>query len=158
MGMNITMIAVGSKMPDWVEKGFAEYQNRLQNDVTLSLKEIHLQNRRDKNQIAAARAKESEQILHALKPMDYVITLDIPGKQHNSESLAKRLTAWQENAREVALVIGGPEGLSEEVKAKANESWSLGKLTMPHPLVRIVVAEAIYRAWSINHHLPYHRG
>lgn len=155
--MNITLIAVGNKMPDWVNTGFADYANRLSGDLTLVVKEIPLQKRRDKNQIAAARSKESEQILAALAGKDYVITLDIPGKVHSSESLAGRLQFWQEQAREVAMIIGGPEGLSEAVKARANESWSLGKLTLPHPLVRIVVAEALYRAWSINHNHPYHR-
>lgn len=155
--MNITLIAVGSKMPDWVEKGYTDYANRLKADITLTLKEIPLQKRSNKNQIAAARAKEDEQILQLLNGMDYVVTLDIPGKVHSSEQLAERLQFWQENVRNMALVIGGPEGLGEAVKARANESWSLGKLTLPHPLVRIVVAEALYRAWSINNNHPYHR-
>lgn len=155
--MNITLIAVGSKMPDWVEKGYTDYANRLKADITLTLKEIPLQKRSNKNQIAAARAKEDEQILQLLNGMDYVVTLDIPGKVHSSEQLAERLQFWQENVRNMALVIGGPEGLGEIVKVRANESWSLGKLTLPHPLVRIVVAEALYRAWSINNNHPYHR-
>ena len=85
------------------------------------------------------------------------MTLDIPGRAHSSESLAARLQYWQEHHRRLALIIGGPEGIAPEIKALAHESWSLGNLTLPHPLVRIIVAEALYRAWSINHHHPYHR-
>lgn len=155
--MHITLIAVGHKIPAWVEAGFQDYQSRLKMDITLSLKEIPLQKRGDKNQISAARAKEDAQILTALQDCDYIVTLDIPGKQHTSEQLAERLSFWQQQARHVGLVIGGPEGLGKEVKARAQESWSLGKLTLPHPLVRIITAEALYRAWSINQNHPYHR-
>lgn len=155
--MLITLIAVGHKMPAWVEAGYQDYAERLKGGVSLQLKEIPLQKRSDKNQIAAARQKEDEQILQTLAQADYIVTLDIPGKVHSSEALAERLQLWQQQARHLALVIGGPEGLSEVVKAKANESWSLGKLTLPHPLVRIIVAEALYRAWSINQNHPYHR-
>lgn len=155
--MHIHLIAVGHKMPGWVNTGFSDYQSRLQGDLTLSLSEIPLQKRGKASQLAAARAKESAQVMAALANADYVVSLDIPGKIHSSESLAQRLEFWQAHYRELALIIGGPEGLSDEVKAHADESWSLGKLTLPHPLVRIVVAEAIYRAWSINHSHPYHR-
>ncbi|UJF23990.1 23S rRNA (pseudouridine(1915)-N(3))-methyltransferase RlmH [Suttonella sp. R2A3] len=155
--MHIHLIAVGHKMPAWVSTGFNEYQNRLKGDLTLSLSEIPLQKRSKASQLASARAKESDQVMSALASADYVVSLDIPGKVHSSESLASRLAFWQENVRELALVIGGPEGLSDEVKKRADESWSLGKLTLPHPLVRIIVAEALYRAWSINHNHPYHR-
>ena len=88
---------------------------------------------------------------------DRIITLDIPGREYTSEALAARLQHWQENSRRIALIIGGPEGITAEIKALADESWSLGKLTLPHPLVRIIVAEALYRAWSINRNHPYHR-
>lgn len=155
--MRITLIAVGHKMPAWVEAGFFDYAQRLKNDITLHLKEIPLQKRSDKNQIANARKKEDEQILQALEKCDYVVSLDIPGKQYGSEQLAQRLKCWQGQARHVGLIIGSPEGLGESVKTRTNEFWSLSKLTMPHPLVRIVVAEAIYRAWSINQNHPYHR-
>ncbi|SUO94746.1 23S rRNA (pseudouridine(1915)-N(3))-methyltransferase RlmH [Suttonella ornithocola] len=155
--MHINLIAVGHKMPDWVNKGYLEYAERLKKEVILSLTEIPLQKRSDKQQISSARSKEDKQILKAIEGADYVITLDIPGKLHNSETLAERLNYWQSNYRKIALIIGGPEGISDSVKNKADESWSLGKLTFPHPLVRIIVAEAIYRAWTINQNHPYHR-
>lgn len=155
--MDITIIAVGNKMLDWVNEGFSDYATRFNAEINMQLKEIPLQKRGDDKQIAAARSKESAQILAALAGKDYVVTLDIAGKNYRSEQLAARLQFWQENARSLALIIGGPEGLSAEVKSRAQESWSLGALTLPHPLVRIIVAEALYRAWSINHHHPYHR-
>lgn len=155
--MHIEIIAVGQKMPDWVNQGFADYAERFGGDLTLGLHEVALQKRGSASQLAAARQKEAAQVRAALQGFDYVVVLDIPGREHSSESLAKRLQFWQEHCRRVALIIGGPEGIDGEIKALAQESWSLGKLTLPHPLVRIVVAEALYRAWSINRNHPYHR-
>ena len=114
--MHIELIAVGHKMPAWVNEGFNEYRQRLQADVTLSLTEIPLQKRSKASQLASARAKESEQVMKAIDADAYVVTLDIPGKTHSSESLAERLRFWQENTRTLVLLIGGPEGLSAEIK------------------------------------------
>ena len=155
--MHIEIIAVGQKMPDWVNRGYADYADRLTGDLTLGLTEIPLQKRGSASQLAAAQNKEAAQIRSALHACDHIITLDIPGREHSSESLAARLRHWQENHRQLALIIGGPEGIAPDIKALAHESWSLGKLTLPHPLVRIIVAEALYRAWSINRNHPYHR-
>lgn len=155
--MHIEIIAVGQKMPDWVNTGFADYAGRFSADLSLKLTEIPLQKRSSASQLAAARHKEASQIRTALQGVDHIVILDIPGRQHSSETLATRLQYWQEHYRRVALVIGGPEGIADDIKAMAQESWSLGKLTLPHPLVRIVVAEALFRAWSINRNHPYHR-
>lgn len=155
--MHIEIIAVGQKMPDWVNQGFADYAGRFSGDITLGLQEIPLQKRASAGQLAAARQKEAAAIRTAVQDFDYIVMLDIPGREHSSESLAKRLQFWQDHHRRVALLIGGPEGIDPDIKALAQESWSLGKLTLPHPLVRIVVAEALYRAWSINRNHPYHR-
>lgn len=155
--MHIELIAVGQKMPDWVNQGFADYANRFSGDLTFGLHEIPLQKRASPSQLAGAQQKEAAQIRAALQGFDYVVILDIPGREHSSESLARRLQHWQAHCRRVALIIGGPEGIDADIKALANESWSLGKLTLPHPLVRIVAAEALYRAWSINRNHPYHR-
>lgn len=144
-------------MPAWVIQGFSDYQQRLTGDLTLGLTEIPLQRRSSDKQIAAAMLKEQTQIHAAITPGAGVITLDIPGKPYSSEQLANRLRFWQENYRNIALIIGGPEGLTAATKALAVESWSLSPLTLPHPLVRIVVAEALYRAWTINRRHPYHR-
>lgn len=155
--MHIEIIAVGQKMPDWVNQGFADYAGRFSGDITLGLQEIPLQKRASAGQLAAARQKEAAAMRTAVQDFDYIVMLDIPGREHSSESLAKRLQFWQDHHRRVALLIGGPEGIDPDIKALAQESWSLGKLTLPHPLVRIVVAEALYRAWSINRNHPYHR-
>ncbi|MDO4644075.1 MAG: 23S rRNA (pseudouridine(1915)-N(3))-methyltransferase RlmH [Cardiobacteriaceae bacterium] len=155
--MQIEIIAIGQKMPDWVNQGFADYAARFAGDLSLNLHEIPLQKRSNANQLATAQHKETAQVRAALQHCDYCVTLDIHGKEHSSEGLAKRLQYWQENHRRLGLIIGGPEGISQEIKSLANESWSLGKLTLPHPLVRVIIAEALYRAWSINRHHPYHR-
>ena len=128
--MHIELIAVGQKMPDWVNHGFADYAARFAGDLSLGLSEIPLQKRGSAGQLAAAQQKEAAQIKTALQGSDRIITLDLPGREYTSEALAARLQHWQENSRRIAL---------------------------PHPLVRIIVVEALYRAWSINRNHPYHR-
>lgn len=155
--MQISLIALGQKMPDWVNAGFIDYQSRLKNDLRLQLIELPLNPRKDDKQLAAIQDKETKAMLAAIPDGAYVVTLDGAGVAHSSERLAERLKAWQQQHQKLALLIGAPEGLTPALKARAQESWSLGNLTLPHPLVRIVVAEALYRAWSINQNHPYHR-
>lgn len=154
--MQIQLIAVGNKMPDWVQQGYNEYAKRLPRECELVLKEISPDKRRS-GDIARITKEEGERMIAALPPRSHIVTLDIPGKAWSTEDLAQRLRRWQENAQPVALMVGGPEGLSPQVKALAQESWSLSPLTFPHPLVRVVVAEQIYRAWSLLNNHPYHR-
>ena len=154
--MQIQLIAVGNKMPDWVQQGYNEYAKRLPRECELVLKEINPDKRRS-GDIARITKEEGERMIAALSPRSHIVTLDIPGKPWSTEDLAQRLRRWQENAQPVALMVGGPEGLSPQVKALAQESWSLSPLTFPHPLVRVVVAEQIYRAWSLLNNHPYHR-
>ena len=104
-----------------------------------------------------ARQKESKEILEAIPKNSYIIALDERGKEYTSEDLAQKFSKLKLEYSSIALLVGGPEGHSDEVRAKAHELWSLGKLTLPHPLVRIVLAETLYRAWSIEQGLPYHR-
>lgn len=101
--------------------------------------------------------KEGEQMLAAIHPSDYVITLDVPGQRLSTEKLAGRLEKLLQQGNHVALLIGGPEGLAPQCRTKAQESWSLSDLTLPHPLVRVLIAEQLYRAWSILKGHPYHR-
>lgn len=154
--MQIQLIAVGNKMPDWVQQGYNEYAKRLPRECELILKEISPDKRRS-GDIARITKEEGERMIAALAPRSHVVSLDIPGKPWSTEDLAKHLRRWQENAQPVALMVGGPEGLSPQVKDLAQESWSLSPLTFPHPLVRVVVAEQIYRAWSLLNNHPYHR-
>jgi len=154
--MQIHLIAIGNKMPAWVQQGYNEYAKRLPRECELVLKEIAADKRRS-GDIARITKEEGDRMLSALPPRAHVVTLDIPGKPWTTEDLAKSLQRWLANGQPVALMVGGPEGLSEEVRSKAQESWSLSPLTFPHPLVRVIVAEQIYRAWSLLNNHPYHR-
>lgn len=154
--MQIHLIAVGNKMPDWVQQGYNEYARRLPRECELVLKEVAPDKRRS-GDIARITREEGERMLLALPPRAYVVTLDIPGKPWTTTDLAKALNRWFGNGQPVALMVGGPEGLADEVRDKAQESWSLSPLTFPHPLVRVIVAEQIYRAWSLLNNHPYHR-
>jgi len=154
--MQIHLIAVGNKMPNWVQQGYNEYAKRLPRECELVLREIPPDKRRS-GDISRITKEEGERMLTALPPRAHVVTLDIPGKPWTTEDLAKSLDRWLANGQPVALMVGGPEGLSQGVRDKAQESWSLSPLTFPHPLVRVIVAEQIYRAWSLLNNHPYHR-
>lgn len=155
--MRIRLIAVGTKMPDWVEQGFNEYRKRLNQDLTLELVEIPAGKRGKNADLERITEREGQQMLAAVAAQDHLITLDVPGKVHSTESLSQRIDQLMHNGQHISLLIGGPEGLSAEARQAARESWSLSALTLPHPLVRILVAEQLYRAWSILKGHPYHR-
>lgn len=155
--MQIHLISIGNKMPAWVEEGYNDYAKRLPRECELILKEVAAGKRGKNSDIARIVRDEGERMLAAMPDKAHIVTLDIPGKPWTTPQLAEALTRWRENAQPVALMVGGPEGLSSQVKELARESWSLSPLTFPHPLVRIVVAEQIYRAWSIINNHPYHR-
>lgn len=144
-------------MPKWVEEGYREYSRRFPNDMPLDLIEITAGKRGKNADIARILQKEGEAMLAAVGKGNRIVTLDIPGKPWNTEQLAEQLETWKRDGRDVSILIGGPEGLSPACKAAAEQSWSLSNLTLPHPLVRIVMAESLYRAWSITANHPYHR-
>lgn len=156
--MNIYLIAIGNRMPNWVTCGYEEYSKRLGNDCTLQLIEIAAGKRGKNADIDRILQLEGEQMLKAIPKNSRVIALDVPGQQWDTPALANQIKQWQFDGRAVSLLIGGPEGLAPACLAKAEQSWSLSKLTFPHPLVRIVLAEQLYRAWSLLHGHPYHRG
>ncbi|MGY6773500.1 23S rRNA (pseudouridine(1915)-N(3))-methyltransferase RlmH [Gallibacterium sp. ZY190522] len=155
--MKLQLIAVGTKMPTWVNEGFIEYQRRFPKDLPLELIEIPAGKRGKNADIKRILEKEGEAMLAACPKNSLIVTLDIPGKTWTTPQLAQQLESWKQDGRDVCLLIGGPEGLSPECKQAAERSWSLSALTMPHPLVRIVVAESLYRAWSLTTNHPYHR-
>lgn len=155
--MKISLIAVGTKMPDWVSDGFATYQKRFPADCSLQLLEIAAGKRGKNADIARILKQEGDAMLAAAGKRDKIVTLEVHGKAYTTADLAARLQAWQMDGRDVSLMIGGPEGLAPAVQQAAEERWSLSALTLPHPLVRIMVAESLYRAWSLNHNHPYHR-
>ncbi|EMJ5971844.1 23S rRNA (pseudouridine(1915)-N(3))-methyltransferase RlmH [Proteus mirabilis] len=155
--MKLQLIAVGTKMPDWIQTGFMDYLNRFPKDMPLELIEIPAGKRGKNADIKRILEKEGEQMLAAVGKGNRIVTLDIPGAHWDTPKLAEQLDRWKLDGRNVSLLIGGPEGLAPACKAAAEQSWSLSPLTMPHPLVRVVVAESLYRAWSITTNHPYHR-
>lgn len=144
-------------MPAWVQTGYEEYAKRLPRECELVLKEIAPGKRSKNSDVQRIVKEEGERMLSALARDTHIVTLDIPGKPWTTEQLAEAMQRWMASGQQLALMIGGPEGLAAEVKAVAHESWSLSKLTLPHPLVRVIVAEQLYRAWSILQNHPYHR-
>ena len=155
--MRISLIAVGTRMPEWVEQGYQEYARRLPADYALQLVEIAAGKRGKGADIARITQQEGEKMLAAIPKGARVVALDVQGRGWSTEQLAQAMDEWRHDGRDVALLVGGPEGLAPECLTRAEQRWSLSKLTLPHPLVRIVVAEQLYRAWSILHHHPYHR-
>ncbi len=154
--MKIQLVAVGTKMPKWVTTGFEEYQRRFPKDIPFELVEIPAGKRGKNADIKRILDQEGNTMLNACG-RNRIVTLDIPGKPWTTEQLAQQLEIWKNDGRDVSLLIGGPEGLSSECKQRAEQSWALSPLTLPHPLVRVVVAESLYRAWSLTTNHPYHR-
>lgn len=144
-------------MPAWIQSGYQEYARRLPRELVLELIEIPLAHRGKNADIPRLLKKEGEMMMSAIKPNDYVISLDVTGSSWTTEQLAKQLQNWQSLGTDVSLLVGGPDGLAPDCIARAQQHWSLSQLTFPHPLVRVVIAEALYRAWSINAGHPYHR-
>jgi 23S rRNA (pseudouridine1915-N3)-methyltransferase len=155
--MRIQMVAVGSKMPSWVEQGYQEYARRFPVDMPLQLTEIAAGKRGKNADIRRILQKEGELSLAAIPKGNRLVTLEVTGKPWDTPTLAKNMQRWQMDGRDVSLLIGGPEGLAPECIEASQQKWSLSPLTLPHPLVRIVVAESLYRAWSLNINHPYHR-
>lgn len=156
--MKIKIIAVGTKMPNWLISAYQDYAKRLPNHLTLSLIEIPLAIRSKKNQDAAHfKEEEGQAILKKINSEDFVIALEVKGQLWNTIELAKQLQDWQTLGRNICLIIGGPDGLSESCLQRANVKWSLSPLTLPHHIVRLVIVEQLYRAWSVLQGHPYHR-
>ena len=155
--MRLSIIAVGGKMPAWVETGVQDYGVRMPRELKLQWREIPLAKRGKDNNAQALCRREGEQILKAIPAGDQVIALDVKGASWSTEQLAQKLADWQMSGDNFSLLIGGPDGLSPECLQRAGQSWSLSKLTLPHPLVRVLLAEQLYRAWTITVKHPYHR-
>jgi len=156
--MRIDLICIGQKMPSWVERGFNNYSKRFPSTCTLQLIEIPLRKRTKNADLVRLQRQECEQMLAAIAKGAYVIALDERGQAWNSLQLSDQLAHWMQEYSSVALLVGGPEGLSINCLQRAQQRWSLSTLTLPHLLVRIIVAEQLYRAWSLLNNHPYHRG
>jgi 23S rRNA (pseudouridine1915-N3)-methyltransferase len=155
--MQIQLIAVGTRMPAWVQEGFAEYAKRLPRECGLQLVEIPLGKRGKSADVQRAIAEEGERMLAALPRDCRVIALEVQGRTWSTEQLAGELEGWLGAGRDLALLVGGPDGLSEACRRRADQAWSLSPLTLPHPLVRVLLAEQLYRAWTLYKGHPYHR-
>ena len=155
--MQIHLISVGSRMPAWVEAGYKEYAKRLPKECELLLKEIAPGQRGKNRDLARIIEDEGERMMAAIPKDSTLVALDLAGKPWSTAELSATLKRWLESGRSVSLLVGGPEGLAASVKKRADEAWSLSPLTFPHPLVRIIAAEQLYRAWSILNNHPYHR-
>ena len=155
--MRIRLITLGNKMPGWVNDGYDEYASRLPHECRLELVELKLPERSKNSDIARLLQQEAELISAQLKPAERLLALDVKGRSWSTEQLSGEMQRWRQDGRDIALIIGGPDGLAPELLAKAELKWSLSALTLPHPLVRIVVAEALYRAHTLLSGHPYHR-
>jgi 23S rRNA (pseudouridine1915-N3)-methyltransferase len=155
--MDITLIAAGNRMPAWVNDGYQEYARRMPRECRLKLIEIPLGQRGKSGSTQRAIDAEGKRMLDAVAAGQRVIALDVRGTPWSTPQLAAQLELWMQDGRDVALLIGGPDGLSEACLARAGQQWSLSPLTLPHPLVRVVLAEQLYRAWTITTGHPYHR-
>ena len=144
-------------MPAWVKAGYSDYATRFPRDCPLVLTEIPAVKRSKTLTVEQVLRREGERLCAAIPKGARAIALDMQGRQWDTPQLAEQLRSWQLDGRDVALLVGGPDGLDTSVKAVAEALWSLSPLTMPHPLVRIVLAEQLYRAWSILNNHPYHR-
>jgi 23S rRNA (pseudouridine1915-N3)-methyltransferase len=142
-------------MPAWVQDAYADYANRMPRESRLELREIPLGRRGGKG--GRAVADEGERMLKALRPDDRVVALEVGGRALDTESLARRFEAWLQDGRDVVFAIGGPDGLAPVVIERAEWCWSLSPLTLPHGLVRVVLAEQLYRATTVLGGHPYHR-
>ncbi len=155
--LKISLIVVGDKMPAWVQQGYSEYEKRIRGRVNLKLIEIPAIKRGKNADIARISAQEENNISSAIPEHARVIALDRNGQSWSTMALSKNMNRWIDHGDSLALVVGGPEGLSEGFLQRADESWSLSELTYPHPLVRIILAEQLYRCCSILEGAPYHR-
>jgi 23S rRNA (pseudouridine1915-N3)-methyltransferase len=155
--MHIHLIAVGTRMPAWVTSGYEEYARRLPRECRLKLTEIPLSKRRKTQSAEKNRQEEGRAMLAAVPDGATVIALDVRGKTWSTEVLATRLQEWLQAGRDIALLVGGPDGLADDCLSRADLRWSLSALTLPHALVRVLLAEQLYRAWTVIQGHPYHR-
>lgn len=155
--MWVRVLAPASRMPGWVEQGVQEYQRRLSGDIRLSFDTLPLPKRRGDTRSLVS--EEAQLIRQRLKkhPGMYTVALEVSGRTVDTRQLADKLQLLRDQSQDLALLIGGPDGLDPALSASCHEQWSLSALTLPHPLVRVLIAEQIYRGWSLLAGHPYHR-
>lgn len=155
--MIIHIIAVGTKMPSWVTQGVDEYLRRMPNECLVKFVELPLGTRAKAKNIKQAMQQEEKSILAAIPNNSIVIAMEVKGKIWSTETLSEKMQDWMQSGKDVTLLVGGPDGMTQTCINKAAEKWSLSNLTLPHPLVRIVLAEQLYRGLMIIKNHPYHK-
>ncbi len=155
--MQLLIVAVGQRMPDWVDSGFAEYAKRMPPELRIELREVKPESRTGGRSAEIIMGIEAERIRAALPKRCLLIALDEHGKDWTTMQLADQLQQWREGGEDVALMIGGADGLDPQLKKEAKTLLRLSSLTLPHGMVRVLLAEQLYRAWSITQNHPYHR-
>lgn len=155
--MKITLIAIGQRMPNWVNQAYDDYAKRLPRDYQLHIKALSGAKRVKTASVEQLKQQEAQQILAAIPAGDYIIALDERGSSWSTKQLAQQLQAWHDDSQDISLLVGGADGLASPCLKRADKIWSLSALTLPHPLVRVILAEQVYRAWSLLSNHPYHR-
>jgi len=156
--MNIKIIALGEKMPKWVDEGFYEYKKRLTgSNINIDLVELPIAKRGKTGNIAKWLLEEAKLVKNKIQERDHFVILDVAAKTISTEDLAQKLDIWQQQHSNVVILIGGPNGIDVTLKQIAAEKISISKMTFPHPIVRIILAEQLYRAWTIIKGHPYHK-
>lgn len=155
--MKIQLLAVGTKMPAWVTTGFMQYNKRMPNEMRVELVELSLGHRGKGAEVAKAIKREGDAMLAAIPSGDLIVALEVTGEKWSTPQLATKMRGWQMKGRNVSLLVGGPDGLDPRCTAAADQVWSLSALTLPHPMVRILLSEQLYRAWTVIQGHPYHK-
>jgi 23S rRNA (pseudouridine1915-N3)-methyltransferase len=155
--LRLSLITASNRQPEWVDDGADDYSKRLRGRCTLEIKTVPLARRTATTPVGRAIQDEGERMLAAVPQGAHVVALLEAGKPWSTKELAAKLEGWMQRGAPVCFLVGGPDGLGPACVARANERWSLSALTLPHGLVRVVVAEALYRAWSLLENHPYHR-
>jgi len=156
--MKVRLLAIGTRMPDWVTSGYEEYARRLAGDVRLELEEISMP-KRGKGDVGGQVSDEASALRKRLEKYPGIlrVALEVKGKRLDTHGLSSKLAGLRDEGRDMALLVGGPDGLDPTLSASCDEQWSLSALTLPHPLVRVLIAEQVYRAWTLMTGHPYHR-
>lgn len=155
--MKLQIVSVGQRMPAWVESAAETYLKRMPHECRVTIQEIPAAKRNKQSEVSRMVREEADRIQKAIRPGDHVVALDLSGQNWSTEQLAEQMRGWQGVHPQVSLLVGGPDGLDSQCVAQADQVWSLSKLTFPHPLVRVILAEQLYRAWSLINNHPYHR-
>jgi 23S rRNA (pseudouridine1915-N3)-methyltransferase len=155
--LQIRFITISNKAPSWINEGFREYAKRLSSTCSFDLVEIPVEKRNNQKNMQPFIEREGEKMLSAIKPGNTVIALEVQGKLWSTEDLSVQLENWLQEGKNLDFIIGGPDGLAPACLKRAQFKWSLSPLTLPHLLVRVLVAEQLYRAWTILQKHPYHK-